>query len=171
MNCRRFIPFLGSRTTLKHQYQDGPARDELLEEACKEDFCVLHLSHTMGCSPRSPSPMLSWSVLSAGSNSSSWTIWDRKRSRPIGFRRSHPCINVKPATCPDTKPAGVRCRPPCNAPLLVAANDVFLLLLGQADGSNMRRLRMLAPTTPWRMVSAGLRLPTISRQPPTDAGW
>jgi hypothetical protein len=58
-----------------------------------------------------------------------------------------PASNVKPATCPDMKPAGVRCRPPCDAPLPVAANDVFLWLLGQADGSNMRRLRMLAPAT------------------------
>jgi hypothetical protein len=89
---------------------------------------------------------LSWSVPSAGSNSSSWTIWDPKRSRPIGFRRSRrPCIQCEAATCPDTKPAGVRCRPHCDAPLPVAANDVFLWLLGQADGSNMRRLRMLAP--------------------------
>ena len=39
---------------------------------------------------------LSWSVPSAGSNSSSWTIWDPKRSRPIGFRRSRrPCIQCE----------------------------------------------------------------------------
>jgi hypothetical protein len=71
---------------------------------------------------------------------------------PEGLARSDsdeaaPASNVKPATCPDTKPAGVRCRPPCDAPLPVAANDVFLWLLGQADGSNIRRLRMLAPAT------------------------
>jgi hypothetical protein len=41
-----------------------------------------------------------------------------------------PASNVKPATCPDTKPTGVRCRPPCDAPLPVAANDVFPLVAG-----------------------------------------
>jgi hypothetical protein len=57
--------------------------------------------------------------------------------------------NLKPATCSDPKPAEVPDL--MSATLRRAAagrwDDVFLWLLGQADGSGMRRLRMLSPAS------------------------